>query len=84
MKKMKRMKKKINGNSEECTCDYDVNCLACTAVLDDEKCLQDDYEWKAEDEAAENAEYKAQEKKIRTEKKMIRKSKIPLAALPER
>ena len=73
-------------NSEECTCDYDVNCPVCTAVLEDEKCLQDDYEWTAQDESAENAEYKAQEKKIRTEKRqeMIRKSKIPVAALSER
>ena len=72
-------------NSKEYTCDYDVNCPVCTAVLEDEKCLQDDYEWTAQDESAENAEYKAQEKKIRTEKRqeMIRKSKIPVAALPE-
>ena len=70
-------------NSEECTCDYDVNCPVCTAVLEDEKCWQDDYEWTAQDESAENAEYKAQEKKIRTEK-ILENPKITVAALPER
>ena len=74
------------GGKTECTCDYDVDCPACTAVLEDEKGLQDDYQLTAEDEAAENKEYKAQEQKIRREKReeMVRKSKIPLAALPER
>ena len=48
--------------------------------------MQDEYQLTAEDEAAENKEYKAQEQKIRREKReeMVRKSKIPLAALPER
>ena len=55
-------------------------------MLEDEKALQDDYQLTAEDEASENKEYKAQEQKIRREKReeMVRKSKIPLAALPER
>ena len=38
-------------------------------MLADEKCLQEDYLWTAEDEAAENAEYKALERKIRREKR---------------
>ena len=75
-----------NSDSDECTCDFDVDCPACTAVLEDEKCLQDDYQWTAEDEAEEREEYRALERKTRREKRqeMLNKANIPLPALPER
>ena len=78
--------KERNSDSDECTCDYDVDCPACTAVLENEKGLQDDTQWTAEDEAEEREQYKALERRKRTEKRqeMLRKANIPLPALPER
>ena len=78
--------KERNSDSDECTCDYDVDCPACTAVLENEKGLQDDTQWTAEDEAEEREEYKSLERRKRTEKRqeMLRKANIPLPALPER
>ena len=76
----------IENQWDECVCDYDVNCQFCASVAEAEKSLQQQYKWTYEDEAAENEVYKMIKKELGKEKRqeIVRKSRIPIAPLPEK
>ena len=76
----------VKESSEECSCDYDINCAYCLEVYENEKGLIEKVQWTAEDDAAELKENRDMKNRIRREKyqEKINSAKAPIPAVPER
>ena len=77
---------KVKDFSEECSCDYDIDCAYCKEVYENEKGLIQEVHWTEEDDATELKEYRNMENKIRREKYQEKKksANAPIPAMPER
>ena len=43
----------VKESTEECSCDYDIDCAYCLGVYENEKGLIEEVHWTAEDDAAD-------------------------------